>query len=166
MGEQLFLERFLWFDAEARKNRFPNASTLAWHFECSIKTAQRSIEFFRDRMLAPLEYDPTHKGFYYGDPAYELPPVMRLSKKEFLSPLISKKLLSDAAAGSLGDDLEKIVQKLCSVLSYNIPHQTNPERTFSFRSHEFLPTNPSLFTCISNTLLMSRLLTFRPRVIL
>ena len=65
MGEQLFLERFLWFDAEVRKNRFPNASTLAAarQFESSAKTAQRSIEFFRDRMSAPLEYDPVRKGF-------------------------------------------------------------------------------------------------------
>ena len=51
MGEQLFLERFFWFDTEAKKNTFPNASNLARQFECSIKTAQRSIEFFRCWLL-------------------------------------------------------------------------------------------------------------------
>lgn len=81
MGGQLFLERFLWFDAEVRKNRFPNASTLARQFECSAKTAQRSIEFFRNRMSAPLAYDPSRKGFSYSNPHYEIP-ILRLSKKD------------------------------------------------------------------------------------
>lgn len=55
MGDQLFLERFVWFDNEARKQRYPNASKLAEQFEIATKTAQRNIEYFRDRLSAPLE---------------------------------------------------------------------------------------------------------------
>jgi len=68
MGDQLYLERFVWFDNEARKERFPNASKLAEHFELSVKSAQRTIDHFRDRLLAPLEYDRSYKGYYYTDP--------------------------------------------------------------------------------------------------
>ena len=32
MGDQLFLERFIWFDNEARRQRYPNASKLAEQF--------------------------------------------------------------------------------------------------------------------------------------
>ncbi|MBI4632539.1 MAG: WYL domain-containing protein [Deltaproteobacteria bacterium] len=159
MGAQLFLERFLWFDAEVRKNRFPNASTLARQCECSAKTAQRSIEFFRDRMSAPLEYDAVRKGFSYSDPHYQIP-VLRLSEKELLSLLISKKLLSDAAAGPLSDDLDHVVARLGAILAENVPTKVRPDKTFSFRSIEFSPTNPALFSHISNALLTSRLLTF------
>src|SRR3990172_12830247 len=133
MGEQLFLERFFWFDTEAKKNTFPNASNLARQFECSLKTAQRSIEFFRCRLHVPLEYDPTRRGFYYVDPTFQLP-VMRLNEKELLSLLISKKLLSDAAAGPLGDELGGIAGKLGAVLSENVPRHTDLDRAFSFRS--------------------------------
>ena len=35
MGDQLYLERFIWFDQQARRERFPNASTLAEQFEVS-----------------------------------------------------------------------------------------------------------------------------------
>ena len=28
MGDQLYLERFIWFDQQARRERFPNASML------------------------------------------------------------------------------------------------------------------------------------------
>ncbi len=159
MGEQLFLERFLWFDAEVRRGRYPNASTLAHQFECSHKTAQRSIEFARTRMGAPLEYDPARKGFFYGDPAYTLP-LMRLSERELLSLLVSRKLLSDAAAGPLSDELDHIVARLGAILTENVPAKVKPDKAFSFRSIEFSPTNPALFSHISNALLTSRLLTF------
>ena len=62
MGEGLFLERFFWFDTQVRQRKFPNATTLSRQFECSIKTAQRAIEFFRCRLNASLEYDPAHRG--------------------------------------------------------------------------------------------------------
>ena len=68
VGDQLYLERFVWFDHEARRERFPNANTLGEHFEIAQKTAQRSIDHFRDRLLAPLEYDKSHKGYFYTDP--------------------------------------------------------------------------------------------------
>ena len=47
MGEQLFLERYIWFDHEIRQERLPNAFKLADKFELSVKTAQRSIDYFR-----------------------------------------------------------------------------------------------------------------------
>ncbi|MCK9362386.1 MAG: hypothetical protein M0P74_02110 [Syntrophales bacterium] len=52
MGEQILLERFFWFHQEARNQRFPNASTLAHRFECSVRTAQRDIDYFRCRLHA------------------------------------------------------------------------------------------------------------------
>ena len=44
MGEQLFLERFVWFDNETRHGRHPNAFKLAAQFEISAKTVQCSID--------------------------------------------------------------------------------------------------------------------------
>jgi len=70
VGNQLFLERFIWFDQEARNGRWPNASIIARQFEVSTKTARRSIDHFRDRLQAPLEYDKTHKGYYYTDASF------------------------------------------------------------------------------------------------
>jgi len=67
VGDQLYLERFVWFDNEARRERFPNATGLGAHFKIAPKTAQRSIDHFRDRLQAPLEYDQSRKGYYYTD---------------------------------------------------------------------------------------------------
>jgi predicted DNA-binding transcriptional regulator YafY len=87
VGDQLYLERFVWFDHEARRERFPNANTLGEHFEIAQKTAQRSIDHFRDLLCAPLEYDKSHKGYFYTYPTFQLP-VLRISEEELLALLI------------------------------------------------------------------------------
>ena len=48
----------------------PNASILANQFEIAPKTAQRSIDFLRDRFGAPLEYNAPRKGYCYNDARY------------------------------------------------------------------------------------------------
>jgi len=51
MGKQLFLERFSWFDTEAKKSRFPNASHLSDELhgrlasDCFLPDAQRLARF-------------------------------------------------------------------------------------------------------------------------
>ncbi|MDZ4163995.1 MAG: WYL domain-containing protein [Smithellaceae bacterium] len=160
MGEFTLMERFFWLDASVRQNKFPNATTYSRKFECSTKTAQRAIEFFRCRLHAPLEYDASRKGYYYEDPSYQFP-LMHLNEKELLSLLISKKLLTDAASGPLGEDLGQIAEKIGSLLAQGLPDKVNPDKMFSFRASEFSPANPALFSCVSNALLASRLLAFR-----
>jgi predicted DNA-binding transcriptional regulator YafY len=51
MSGQFIYERFFWFDERVRARAYPNAAKLAERFEISTKTAQRAIEFMRDRLL-------------------------------------------------------------------------------------------------------------------
>jgi predicted DNA-binding transcriptional regulator YafY len=64
MGSIATLERIFWFDDQARRRRYPNASKLAERFGLSAKTAQRCIDAMRDRFGAPLEYDPSERGYW------------------------------------------------------------------------------------------------------
>jgi len=52
MGTKNIYERFVWFDNQVRARKYPNATSLAGAFEISTKTAQRDIEFMRDRLLS------------------------------------------------------------------------------------------------------------------
>lgn len=159
MGDQLYLERFIWFDNETRRERFPNASRLGDHFEIALKTAQRSIDHFRDRLLAPLEYDPTQKGYYYTDPTFQLP-IIRISEEELLALLISKKLITEASAGSLAEELGSVSQRLGSLLAANLPGRAKHEDAFSFRWKNISPTDPQTFKIVTSALLQGKLLTF------
>jgi len=157
LGDQLFLERFIWFDNEARNGCYPNATRLASHFELSTKTAQRSIEYFRDRLNAPLEYDESRKGFFYIDPTFQLP-IMRLSQDELLALLISRKLITEASAGSIGEELGNIATHLGSLLAASLPGKARPEEAFSFRWKGINPTDPLIFQNVTTALIQGRLL--------
>lgn len=159
MGDQIFLERFIWFDNEARRGHFPNASKLARQFEIACKTAQRSIEHFRDRLLAPLEYDLARKGYFYTDPSFQLP-VLRITEEELLALLISRKLLTEVSAGPLADELENVSQRLGLLLSANLPGRARPEEAFSFRWKNINPTDPLSFEIVASALLQRKLITF------
>jgi predicted DNA-binding transcriptional regulator YafY len=159
MGDQLYLERFVWFDNEARKERFPNAGKLADHFELSVKRAQRTIDHFRDRLQAPLEYESSRKGYFYTDSTFQLP-VIRISEEELLALLISKKLITEASAGSLADELGSVSKRLSTLLAANLPGKTRPEDAFSFRWKNISPTDPLIFKIVTATLLQGKLLTF------
>lgn len=72
MSELQKMERILWFDQQIRAERLPNARTMAEQFEISTKTAQRTINFIRDRLHAPLVYDSQRRGFSYRDADFVL----------------------------------------------------------------------------------------------
>ena len=158
MGEQIFLERFLWFDQLLRQSLYPNAADLASRFEISAKTAQRSIEYFRDRLLAPLEYEPLHRGYSYRTD-FELP-AARISAGELGALLISRRLLCDASAGHLEEELASVVNKLGGILSRHLPGTLAPEEAFSFRWNQFVPTKNDDFQRVCHALLGARTLTF------
>jgi len=159
VGDQLFLERFIWFDNEARHGRYPNATKLAEQFELSTKTAHRSIDYFRDRLQAPLEYDESRKGFFYTDLSFQLP-VTKLSQDELTALLISRKLITEASAGSLGDELGHISARLGSLLAASLPGKAHPEEAFSFRWKGINPTDPLIFQNVTTALIQGRLLSF------
>ena len=159
VGDQLFLERFIWFDNETRHGRYPNATRLAEQFEISTKTAHRSIDYFRDRLQAPLDYDESRKGFFYTDPTFQLP-ITKLSQDELLALLISRKLITEASAGSLGDELGHISARLGSLLAASLPGKAHPEDAFSFRWKGINPTEPVIFQNVTAALIQGRLLTF------
>jgi hypothetical protein len=75
MGKKLAYERYYWFHGQIKSGHYPNARKLAERFELSDKQAQRDIEFMRDRLYAPLSFNPAQKGYEYEDDSYQLPPI-------------------------------------------------------------------------------------------
>ena len=67
------LERIYFFHDELSRDRYPNSRTLMREFEISLPTAKRDIAYLRDRLLAPLEFNPARNGFYYSDSSFNLP---------------------------------------------------------------------------------------------
>src|SRR5208282_661203 len=110
MSAKNIYERFVWFDDRARSKAYPNASKLAENFEVSGKTAQRDIEFMRDRLNCPLVYDKNRKGYFYNNDTFSLP-VIHLSSAELSALLIARKMLQGLSGEYISNELFQIVDK-------------------------------------------------------
>jgi predicted DNA-binding transcriptional regulator YafY len=69
------LARLYFIDREISAGKYPNTKTLAEAYETGTATISRDIEFMRDMLNAPIEYDYTLKGYYYTKKTYRLPAV-------------------------------------------------------------------------------------------
>ena len=116
MSSKVIYERFLWFNDRVKAGRFPNAPTLAERFEMSRKTAQRDIEFMRDRLGAPLIYVADKRGYAYEDTAYELPGIW-INEEELSALLISSRLASTIPDKGLKSSLRSFLDQVISLHS-------------------------------------------------
>ena len=63
-----FKDRPLWqriqkIHHEIKERRFPNASSLARTLSVSTKTIQRDLDYLRDELHAPIEFDRQENGY-------------------------------------------------------------------------------------------------------
>lgn len=87
------LPRIYRIDAEIASGKFPNSDGLARMCETSISTISRDIEFMRDQLLAPIEYDALNRGYYYTKKMYRLPAGFT-SGEDLLALGMAKSILS------------------------------------------------------------------------
>ena len=159
MGIKNIYERFVWFDNRVRAKKFPNATSLAGAFEISTKTAQRDIDFMRDRLLCPLDYDPSQKGYYYEDDTFSLPMVY-LSSKELSSLLIARKMLQDIGGGYIGEEISSILDKITNVLNKHLAVGDRIDDAFSFQLIEYSPAPEAVFKAALEGCLKKQRLSF------
>jgi predicted DNA-binding transcriptional regulator YafY len=159
MGVKNIYERFVWFDDRVRAKKHPNATALAEQFEISTKTAQRDIDFMRDRLLCPLHYDSSQKGYYYDDDTFSLPMVY-LSSGELSSLLIARKMLQDISGGYIGEEISSIVDKITNVLTKHMSMGDRIDDTFSFQLIEYSPVPDTVFKVILEGCLKQNCLSF------
>jgi predicted DNA-binding transcriptional regulator YafY len=159
MGVKNIYERFVWFDNQVRAKKYPNTTILAEQFEISTKTAQRDIDFMRDRLNCPLQYDPGRKGYYYEDDTLSLPMVY-LSPKELSALLIARKTLKDISGGTLGKEISSILNKITNILTKHNMKEDAIDDTFSFQMVEYSPTVENTFQTVLEGCLKNRRLSF------
>lgn len=156
MSGKLQYERFFWFHKFIKAGKYPNAKDLSEQFEISHRTAQRTIEFMRDRIQAPLEYDYLNKGFYYSDKTYELPSLW------FNEDNVVALSLAVRLASSIPDIDTK--NKLCSLLEEIINRQSTDGKMkfsdisekISVKNIEYSRVNEQYFTAIVSSIFQKR----------
>lgn len=159
MSSKGIYERFIWFDHRVRAKTYPNATKLSGHFELSVKTAQRDIEFMRDRLSCPLVYDKARKGYTYKDGTFSLP-LIHLSSEELSSLLIAKKILQGISGGGMSSELSMLIYKITALLSKNIAEADVIDNAFSLQLVAYSPAPEDVFKKVLTGCLKRKSLSF------
>src|SRR5580765_4087295 len=128
------LERMLRIHQAIQSGKFPNASTLAQELEVSTKSIHRDIEFMRDRLELPVEYDGRRFGYYYTEEVNAFPTV-QITEGELFALIVAEKALQQYRGTSFEKPLlsaiRKMEQSLPDTISLNL---SDIEQTISFRT--------------------------------
>jgi proteasome accessory factor B len=128
------LERMLRIHQALQSGKFPNATRLARELEVSTKSIHRDIEFMRDRLLLPIEYDGSRFGYYYSGEVTSFPTV-QITEGEIFALVVAEKALHQYRGTNFEKPLlsaiKKIEQSLPETISLNLD---DIEQTISFRT--------------------------------
>lgn len=127
------LERMLRIHQALQSGSFPNATKLAREVEVSTKTIHRDIEFMRDRLNLPVEYDAQRNGYFYHGEVSGFP-TMQITEGEIFALVVAEKALQQYRGTSFEKPLlsaiRKMEQALPDTISLNL---ADVEQTISFR---------------------------------
>jgi proteasome accessory factor B len=128
------LERMLRIHQSVQSGKYPNASTLARELEVSTKSIHRDIEFMRDRLELPIEYDGARFGYHYTEEVSAFPTV-QITEGELFALIVAEKALQQYRGTSFEKPLlsaiKKMEQSLPDTISLNLAEL---EQTISFRT--------------------------------
>ena len=110
------LPRIYRIDAEIASGKYPNSKDLAEMCETSIPTISRDIEFMRDQLFAPIEYDSFKRGYYYSKKLYRLPGGFGTAE-ELLALSMAKSLLTLYRETPMFDAANNLLESITAPLS-------------------------------------------------
>ena len=126
----------------------------------ALRTVKRDVEFMRDRLNLPIEYDDKKYGFFYSKPVDRFP-GMRVTEAEMFALLVAHKAISQFHGTPFQKPLEMAFRKLTGQLDSKERYSLeNFQEALSFRP--FAPEDADLkgFQVITRALQEHRELRF------
>jgi proteasome accessory factor B len=128
---------------------FPNASRLARELEVSTKSIHRDLEFMRDRLQLPIEYDASRFGYHYTEEVSSFPTV-QITEGELFALIVAEKALQQYRGTNFEKPLlsaiRKMEQSLPDTISLNL---AEVEQTISFRTRAEPILNLEIFDALA-----------------
>jgi len=113
--------------------KYPNATTLAGQIEVTTKTIHRDLDFMRDRLQLPVEYDPLRHGYHYTEPVSSFP-TLQITEGELFALLVAEKALQQYRGTNFEKPLLSAFKKMAAALPDTISlNLADWEQTISFR---------------------------------
>jgi proteasome accessory factor B len=117
-----------------QSGEFPTAGRLAQQLEVSSKSIYRDLEFMRDRLDLPLEYNARKGGFEYTQPVSGFP-TLQITEGELVALLVAEKALQQYRGTHFEKPLVSAFKKMAASLPETISLNLGQwDETISFRT--------------------------------
>lgn len=154
-------ERMHYIHSQLAAERHPNCSSIARHFEMSPRTIQRDIDYMRDRLQLPIDYDPSHRGYFYTQPVSSLP-TLQLSHEEIISLLVARQAVAHYPGSPWAPRIDELIRKM----NPDIGEPLGTERistAISFHTTGMATVDGQIFRAVCDAVLQQREIRFRYR---
>jgi predicted DNA-binding transcriptional regulator YafY len=157
------LERMLRIHQAVQSAKYPNATTLAAELEVSTKSVHRDIEFMRDRLELPLEYDAARNGYHYTEEVSAFP-TLQITEGELFALLVAEKALQQYRGTPFEKPLLSAFRKMAASLPDTVSlNLADWEQTVTFRTSAEPILDAEIFDALAKATAQHRqlLLTYR-----
>jgi proteasome accessory factor B len=117
-----------------KAGKYPNAASLSRDLEVSSKSIHRDLEFMRDRLGLPIEYDAPRFGYWYTEEVESFPTI-QFTEGELFALVVAEKALQQYRGTSFERPLLSALRKMEQSLPDTISLSLNDvDQTISFRT--------------------------------
>jgi proteasome accessory factor B len=149
--------------AALKAGDYPNCRKMGNELEVSSKTIQRDIDFMRDRLGLPIEYEPLQFGYGYTEEVTAFPSI-EVSEGEVAALFVAQKALAQYKGTPFERPLRSAFRKIADSLRDRVSFSwSDMEEAISFHSAGASVADLALFETISRGVLQSLELEFEYR---
>jgi predicted DNA-binding transcriptional regulator YafY len=143
------LERMLRIHQAIQSGSHPNATNLAAELEVSTKSVHRDIEFMRDRLGLPIEYDGSRFGYRYTEEVSGFP-TLQITEGELFALVVAEKALQQYRGTNFEKPLLSAIRKMEQSLPETISLSLGDvDQTISFRTRAEPVLNLEVFDALA-----------------
>jgi len=148
------MERFFKIDQILRTSRYsvPKARFLE-ELEVSLATFKRDLEYLRDRMHAPIEYDKKGNGYQYAEGSDFQLPGLWMNEGEIHALLTMQHLLSNLQPGMLDEHVKPLIERITHLLEMSDHSTSEISKRIRILSMAHRPVSHAYFEIISSAVL-------------
>ncbi len=157
------IDRMMKIHEQLSAGKPANCSTLARLLEVSTKTVQRDLEFMRDRLRLPVDYDASRRAYRYTEPVKSFP-TMQVSEGEVFALLVAQRAVEQYKGTPFHAQLARTFEKLTAGLDGHVSFSADvAAAAISFTQVGSGPGNPAVFDVLSRCVLNGHEVAFQYR---
>jgi predicted DNA-binding transcriptional regulator YafY len=157
------LARIYSIERQIASGRYPNVNDFAKEYGCGTATIYRDIEYMRDRLNAPIEYDARRRGWYFSEKGFRLP-ARYAAANDMLALGMAKSLLELYKNTPLYESAKRLLEDITAPLSHDDIDETEKNSWFEKRiivpPVASAPVKSEIWEIITTGLRDNRVITF------